>query len=215
MVSGMAHLHQATIVPTKLEALTAWAPHRPWYVGSGDLTILGAYRFDDPADEVGIETFLVRAGDGPVLQVPLTYRSAPLAGAERDLVTEMQHSVLGPRWVYDGCADPVYAAALAGAVLTGGRQADLHLEVEGELRAREATTFVTGSGAPGGAVPPVRPIEAREVDGGTVITAGDLEIAVLRRVVPATVVATGGLGTLVGRWPDRSEPTLLATVRVG
>jgi hypothetical protein len=213
----MAHLHQATIVPTKLEALSAWAPHQPWYVGGGDLRILGAYRFDDPADEVGIETFLVRAGDGPVLQVPFTYRAAPLAGAERALVTEMQHSVLGPRWVYDGCADPVYAAALATTVLTGGRQAELHLEVEGELRARETTTFVTGSGAPDTTVPQVPQVhttEAREVDGGTVVTAGDLEITVVRVVVPTTVVAAAGAGTLLGRWPDRSEPTLLATVRV-
>jgi hypothetical protein len=43
---------------------------------------VSAYRFDDPAGEVGIETLLVRRGAGPVLQVPLTYRGAPLAGAE-------------------------------------------------------------------------------------------------------------------------------------
>ena len=210
----MALLHQASITPTKLEALSAWAPHRPWFVGGGELTILGAYRFDDPADEVGIETFLVRAGDGPVLQVPVTYRSAPLEGAERDLVTEMEHSVLGPRWVYDGCADPVYAAALATTVLTGGRQAEMHLEVDGVLKAREATTFVTGSGVPGTPVPAVGPVERREEAERTVLDAGALELTVVRVVTPTTVVNVEGEHTLMGRWSDRSTPTLLAMVRV-
>ncbi|MFB9315483.1 CG0192-related protein [Nocardioides plantarum] len=210
----MALLHQASISPTKLEALSAWAPHRPWFVGGGELTILGAYRFDDPADEVGIETFLVRAGDGPVLQVPLTYRSAPLVGAERDLVTEMEHSVLGRRWVYDGCADPVYAAALATTALTGGRQAEMEIEIDGVLTTREATTFVTGSGVPGTPVPAVGPVERREDVDRTVLDAAGIELTVVRVVIPTTVVAVEGEHTLLGRWPDRSTPTLLAMVRV-
>nr|WP_284288786.1 hypothetical protein [Angustibacter aerolatus] len=97
-------------------------PAQPWYPG-GALTTIGAFRFDDPAEEVGVETFLLRAGDA-VVQVPLTYRAAPLAGADDALVTTMEHSVLGRRWVYDGCADPVFAATLAHTVLTGGVQAE-------------------------------------------------------------------------------------------
>src|SRR5215218_7739419 len=99
----MALLHRAEITPTKLELLDAWLPTRAWYRGPADpgLAKVGAFRFDDPAGEVGIETLLVQAGDGPVLQVPLTYRAAPLAGAEPWLIGTTEHSVLGRRWVYD------------------------------------------------------------------------------------------------------------------
>jgi hypothetical protein len=209
----MALLHHASITPTKLEALAAWAPHRPWYAGGGDLTILGAFRFDDPTGEVGIETFLVRAAQGPVLQVPLTYRAAPLVGADDSLVTEMEHTVLGPRWVYDGCADPVYAAALATAVLTGARQAALEIEVDGVLTTREATTFAVGSGLPGTVVPAITAVDRREVEGATVLGAGGLEITVCRVVVEPATLDTTGAQTLIGRWPDHSTPTLLAVVR--
>src|SRR5687767_1046232 len=111
----MALLHRAEIRPTKLELLAAWLPGRSWYEGPapGDVTRVSAYRFDDPAGDVGIETLLVRAGDGLLLQVPLTYRGAPLDGHDRWLVGTMEHSVLGRCWVYDGCGDPVYAAVLA------------------------------------------------------------------------------------------------------
>jgi hypothetical protein len=47
--------------------------------------------------------------------------------------------VLGPRWVYDACADPVYAAVLAGAILGGTRQAEELVEVDGRLEHREPT----------------------------------------------------------------------------
>ncbi len=77
--------------------LGEWVPRQPW-IGSADassLEVVGAYRFDDPAGEVGIETHLVRTADGQVVQVPVTYRGAPTAGAEASLITTMQHSVLG------------------------------------------------------------------------------------------------------------------------
>ena len=47
--------------------------------------------------------------DGSVLHVPVTYRAAPVAGADEHLIGTMEHSVLGRRWAYDGCADPVFA----------------------------------------------------------------------------------------------------------
>ena len=66
--------------------------------------MIGSYRFDDPNGSVGMETHLVDAG-GTLMQVPVTYRDEPLDGAADALVTEMQHSVLGTRWVYDGLRD--------------------------------------------------------------------------------------------------------------
>jgi hypothetical protein len=54
--------------------------------------------------------------------------------------------VLGPRWVYDGCADPVAVAALVSAILTGGTEAELFLDVDGELVQREPGCRVRGTG---------------------------------------------------------------------
>src|SRR3954451_22866156 len=112
----MALIHRATIRPTKAELLADWVPTQPW--GEREFELVGAYRFDDPDGEVGIETHVLASPDGDLLQVPLTYRGAPLAGAERFLVCTMEHSVLGPRWIYDAVGDPVYAAVLA-SVLRG------------------------------------------------------------------------------------------------
>jgi hypothetical protein len=123
----MAVIHRAELRPSKLEALAAWLPGQPWSgVSAGDdLTIAGKFRFDDPAGEVGVETILVRTPDDRVLQAPLTYRGGPLDGAEAFLVTEMDHSVLGRRWVYDAVGDPVYADVLRRAIATGGHEATL------------------------------------------------------------------------------------------
>ena len=64
-----------------------------------------------------MEAILVRRA-GRVLQVPLTYRGAPLEGADEHLITTMDHSVLGVRWVYEAAGDPValecFTRALAG-----------------------------------------------------------------------------------------------------
>lgn len=112
----MAILHRATITPTKLELAAAWLD-RQGLGGAGGVEMAGSYRFDDPAGEVGVEALLVRRA-GEVFHLPVTYRGAPLDGAEGHLVTTMEHSVLGHRWVYDAAGDPValscYAAALAG-----------------------------------------------------------------------------------------------------
>jgi trehalose synthase-fused probable maltokinase len=120
----MAEIHQsATLSPTKLELLPAWMATQRWYAAKGRvprLRKLWSWRLDDPAGQVGIETLLVvdEGGVEPVVyQVPLTYRGAPLDGAQHALVGTMEHSVLGRRWVYDGAHDPVYATQLLALVL--------------------------------------------------------------------------------------------------
>ncbi len=210
----MAVLHRAEIRPPKSELIAGWLPGRPWYAGPThpDLVLLGSYRFDDPQGEVGIETHLVRVGDGPVLQVPLTYRAAPLEGAERRLVGTMEHSVLGRRWAYDACGDPVYLTALAATVLGGGREAEQFFD-DGERRA--STAAVQGSGAPGDDLPVVGGAAevACSTDGvRTVVAAAGLELTILRVVEP-TAAAAPGEHTLTGTWPGQVEPLLLATVR--
>jgi hypothetical protein len=197
----MALVHRATLKPTKLELLTAWLPGRDWYRGSAeDLVRVAGYRFDDPAGEVGIETLLVRAGEGPVHQVPLTYRGAPLAGGEDWLVGTVEHSVLGPRWVYDGCGDPVYAAALAVAILADNGQAEELVEIDGRLERRELTmtiATVTAAGAVAG-----------DVAGDPALVATDsVELTVVRR--PDAGNRPAG-ATLTGAWTGQPTPLPLA-----
>ncbi|HWJ09793.1 MAG TPA: hypothetical protein VNS46_10480 [Nocardioides sp.] len=115
----MAVVHSsATIRPTKAELLEATL--------GGPVEVLGAYRFDDPDGEVGIEGFLVRA-DSRVRHVLFTYRGAILAVEGARLVSTMEHSVLGPRWVYDGTTDPVAVECFRRALR--GEQAEAELEV--------------------------------------------------------------------------------------
>lgn len=46
----------------------------------------------------------------------LTYRGVPLAGAEEDLISTMEHSALGRRWIYNGTGDPVAVACFRRAL---------------------------------------------------------------------------------------------------
>ncbi|MBU2662219.1 hypothetical protein KOI35_01730 [Actinoplanes bogorensis] len=143
----MALIHKATLSPTKVELLAAWLPSRSWYQGTAGAAVerVASYRFDDPEGEVGIETLLVTAGTGPTYQVPLTYRGAPVEGADEWLVGTTEHSVLGRRWVYDGTGDVVYAEALAQALLTGSGQAQEYIETDGHLEPRQPSMTVTTS----------------------------------------------------------------------
>jgi len=119
----MGIFHRATITPTKAELIADWAPTQAWGPAPGDaVEVVGSYRFDDPDGRVGMETHLVSAG-GELFQVPLTYRDEPLDGAGDALITEMQHSVLGTRWVYDGLRDPRYVVMLAALTMTGQGEA--------------------------------------------------------------------------------------------
>ncbi len=116
--------HGARLVPSKTELVTGWIVAQRWYAGKGrspSLRRVGGFRLEDPDGEVGMETLLLldEAAQPPVVyQVPLTYRGAPLGGAERALVGTMEHSVLGSRWVYDAPHDPVYARALVETILS-------------------------------------------------------------------------------------------------
>src|SRR5262245_28972442 len=119
----MAIFHAATITPTKGELIATWAPTQPWGPPADvPLEVIGSYRVDDPDGRVGMEVHLVTAGT-TTLQVPLTYRDEPLDGADDALITEMQHSVLGTRWVYDGLRDDRFVVMLAAVAMTGQGEA--------------------------------------------------------------------------------------------
>ncbi|WP_125613988.1 CG0192-related protein [Specibacter cremeus] len=204
----MALIHDAALRPTKLELLATWLPGQPWFSGDASTLVrVASFRYDDPAGEVGIETLLVRVDGGPVLQVPLTYRAAPLPGAA--LIGTMDHSVLGQRWAYDACTDPVYVAALAGALLAGAPQAAQVREIDGELVALPESVAVTGSGEPGTPVPVIDAVSASTVDGVTTVSAGALTLSVHRLPQAAAVVVPHSLTATTG---ESGTPLLLATV---
>ena len=121
----MAVVHSsATIRPTKQELLETFF--------DGTVEVVGAYRFDDPDGEVGVEGFLVRH-DAAVRHVLFSYRGAILAADGAHLVSTMEHSELGPRWIYDGTTDPVAVACVRRAILGEQAQAVLELWEDGRL----------------------------------------------------------------------------------
>jgi hypothetical protein len=211
-IRRMALLYRAELHPTKLELLAAWLPGRPWYRGhpGADIVRVAGCRFDDPAGAVGIETMLVGAGDGVIHQVPLTYRGAPMDGGDSWLIGTTDHSVLGQRWVYDACGDPVYIAALARAILQGTGQAEEFFDVDGRLECREPAMTVTGSGHD--ADLPVIGSVRRVVEADpTLIVTDALELGIVRCLngntrLPGT--------TLTSTWSGQSTPVPLAYASV-
>ncbi len=206
----MAILHQAKLEPTKLDLLQSYLPTFSGLelADGNDLTLLGAYRFDDPAGEVGIETHLLSTPDGQTLHLPLTYRSAPLEEAGEWLIGTLEHSVLGTRWVYDGVGDPVYVAALVRTILTGGTQAKLDVITDEGLVERQHTVHVRGSGRQGSDPLEASPEPAERSGTDSVITVGKVTLVVHH------VLNKGPTPTephLAGTWPGVTEPTTLAT----
>ena len=214
----MALIHQAELRPSKIELLQEWAPNQAWFEGSAgaSLTSVASFRFDDPEGEVGIETIFVTAGDGPAMQIPLTYRGAPLEGGDAWLIGTMQHSVLGRRWVYDATGDAAYLAAVVTAALTGVGQAEQYIAIDGELVRREPTAVIVASGKHGTPVPPLPAVGAMSVrheHGATVVEAGDIRLLILR--VPSRESNDdAALGVLTGAWTDQPEPQALVIVQV-
>ncbi|MFE9174131.1 1,4-alpha-glucan branching protein [Streptomyces kebangsaanensis] len=176
----MAVIHRTTLEPTKLELLASWLPSRPWYQGGADAprpAKAGGFRLDDPRGEVGIEFMIVNDASGPrpvTYLVPLTYRGAPLDGADSALVGTAEHGVLGRRWIYDGCQDPVLIAQLAALV-------------EGRARAQAQSTSdtpdqeVVRSCAGAGPLPELT--TATDTREGTELAAPDGTVLRLHRVL--------------------------------
>ncbi|WP_019174779.1 maltokinase N-terminal cap-like domain-containing protein [Brevibacterium ravenspurgense] len=148
----MAILYNVELSPGKIDLIEEWLPKQPWAnVEPGTkLSRVSSFRFDDPAGEVGVEFHLVKAADGDdtVYQVPLTYRGAPLAGAEGHLITEMDHPKLGHRWVYDGAADPVCVLETLRAIVTGGRSVDEFFQTDSGLEQNTDVAEAWGTSEP-------------------------------------------------------------------
>lgn len=206
----MAIIHKATLLPGKLDLLSEYLKtdsELASHVGD-DLSQIGAYRFDDPAGQVGLETHILTSSSGAILQIPVMYRNDPLEGAEAAFLGSMEHSVLGTRWVYDACIDPIYAGELLRTILTGATEVEEIVETaEGQVP-RDSTVKVRGSGS-GDSSPHVVSVSVERSGTDTRIATGDHQLVVARLLAEGDTQAALHLS---GRWADRDEPILLAHV---
>ncbi|RKN43841.1 maltokinase N-terminal cap-like domain-containing protein [Streptomyces hoynatensis] len=215
----MAVIHHTVLKPSKLELLTPWLPTRPWYRGGAQpprLSKAGGFRLDDPEGEVGIEFLVVTDDSAPsaTYLVPLTYRGAPLDEAEHALVGTMEHGVLGRRWAYDGCHDPVLTAQLLALVEGRAQAQDQNVS---DTPDREITRSYAGEGRlAAGAT------RAADDSEGTVLGAAGGPVLRLHRVLRpaedgAPRVPEGAMGHVAGGWnlPDGSRARGLFAVLHG
>jgi hypothetical protein len=200
---------QATLTPSKKELMDRWLPTRPWFDGNLDRKPVGSFRFDDPEGEVGLEGFLIGAEGLPTYFLPMTYRAAELEGAAEHRIGTSEHSELGPRWIYDGCADPVFLGELTRAILTGGTGADHEYDLGNGPESRPTSAQVQGSGS-ADSVPEVDAVGCYDEGPVTIVNAGPLEI-VVARIVGTYVEAAE---TLSVTWKGGND-VVVAGVRPG
>ena len=204
----MALFHRATLTPTKAELVAAWVPTQPWGAPTdGQFEVIGAYRFEDPDGRVGMETHLVVA-DGTLLHVPLTYRDEPLEGAEGALISQMEHSVLGTRWVYDGLGDPLLVTMLAAVAMTGQGEALGMAVYDDRWYVAPSNVRIQGGGWTTERVPLDRFEHDHSDENRAVLRNDRFDLTVLRRPVPGARPAVG----LTATWDGLPQPVVLAEV---
>lgn len=205
----MGIFHRATITPTKSELLAEWVPTQPWGPpADASVEVIGSYRVDDPEGRVGMEVHLVAAGDD-LVQVPLTYRDAPLDGADDALIVEMEHSVLGTRWVYDGLRDPRFVLVLAAVTMTGQGEALGMAVYDGRWFVAPSDVRIQGGGWTLERVP-VDGFDIVEDSPVSVVLRNDrFDLIVHRRLSPGPRPPIG----LTATWQGQADPVVLAEVR--
>src|SRR4051812_8451605 len=205
----MALFHRATLKPTKAELIAHWAPTQPCGPpAEAPIEVIGSYRFDDPDGRVGMETHLVTAG-GTLLQIPVTYRDERMDDADDAFIGEMDHSVLGTRWVYDGLRDSRLVMMLAAVAMTGQGEALGMAAYDGRWFVAPSNVRIQGGGWTQERVPVDR-FTAADDDATRIVLRNDqVELTVFRRPVPAPRPAIG----LTATWNGQPEPVVLAEVR--
>ncbi|MHB1430557.1 MAG: maltokinase N-terminal cap-like domain-containing protein [Streptosporangiaceae bacterium] len=186
----------ATLTPHFREFLPPWVARQTWYSGAEvpPLRLIGAFRLEDPAGQVGIETQLLSDG-AAIYQVPMTYRGAPLprtlagekrvagacsgeaGGVDPRLIATAEHSVLGTRWIYDAEQDPVWAEQVLRLIRVNGR-------ADPSVRKDAGVTTARGQRL-----------------AGRDLTADQVEIEICRLVTPLVPARQEGLaGLVIGTW---------------
>ncbi|WP_136610492.1 1,4-alpha-glucan branching protein GlgB [Sinomonas albida] len=216
----MTDAAEPILTPPLAELLERWLPSQRWYPAKGrqaEFARAGSIRLEDPEGEVDIEIQLVRVRAGRlevVINVPLTFRSEPLAGKGHALVGRSEHSSRGPLWIYDGVHDPAFIGALLGLVASGGP-------------AKEGTAWGRTSGAghiPQGSLD-CTVLSSEQSNSSIIVRSADGEAAMVKvlrqpadglnpEVELGAALAQAGaadvpatLGWLDGAWAQRGEGT--------
>ncbi|MFT3661024.1 MAG: hypothetical protein QM809_06395 [Gordonia sp. (in: high G+C Gram-positive bacteria)] len=197
---------QAQLSPAKIEIVREWLSRRSWFDLDPETVVTRrrfGYRFDDPAGAVGVESVLVETGDA-VFQVPMTYRSAALPGAEDHFLATMEHSALGTRWIHFGLGDPVAVRAFVTAIVEGGSSVDVEFERDGETTTLAMLVGARGTGS--GTAPADLRIESVEAEGpvASVVTAS----GTLSMPIRIDTAAAGDGAALLGAWDDATDVPL-------
>lgn len=205
----MAIFHVATNTPPKIDLIGRWLPKQPWGPDAdGEATIAGGFHLDDPGGEIGMQVFVVAAG-GAWFQVPLTYHAAPMPDGDDALIGEMEHSVLGARYVYDGLRDERFVTVLAGVALSGYGQALGFAEHEGRWHVVPDEIVVVGH-EPVGRRLAVDQLTAEDTGDATVLTNDQVELTVFRRLLERPAPRHG----LSAAWEGHPTTVPLVTARV-
>ena len=206
-----------------IDRAAAWVADQRWYASKGrrpELEIRGEWRLERGDGDVVVHLVIDRAGSSPVLyQVPVTVRSAPVAGLEDALIESD-----GTRFVYDGPRDPLFARALFELIADGGTS-----DAEGGLGGARAE----GHRQPGaviGAFASPRILSGEQSNTSIIVqtTAEDgsagtpVIVKVFRALhhgenpdvtVQSALNAAGStlvppvIGNVTGEWDDRGEPS--------
>lgn len=135
-------------------------------------------------------------------QIPLTYRDEPLEVADDALIVEMEHSVLGNRWVYDGLRDPRLVVMLAAVAMTGQGEALGMAVYDGRWYIAPSNVRIQGGGWTQERVP-VDGFELEDANTpGAVLRNERFELTVFRRPVPGPRPPIG----LTATWDGATQP---------
>ncbi|NUL59370.1 hypothetical protein F7P83_03100 [Brevibacterium luteolum] len=122
-------------ISSELEGLlSAWLPRQSWFpkleteLGADpDITPMSVTRlfeWDSGEGTVRGTQAIISVGDGRTLRrinVPLSFRTSENFALRAHLIGTIDDITLGPCWVYDGCADPVFVINCAHAAATARR----------------------------------------------------------------------------------------------
>ena len=205
----MAIFQVATNTPPKSELIREWLHRQPWGPTSDEpVEPVGSFHLDDPEGEVGMQVFVVRAGT-TLFQVALTYRDRPLPDAENSFLGEMEHSVLGTRFVYDAIGDERFIMVLAGVAVSGYGQALGFAHHEDRWYSVPDELLVRGTGMLTHRVP----VDGFRVDASTeaevVLRNDGIELTLIRRLDDRPPPAMG----LTATWSGQPAPITLVTAR--
>lgn len=203
----MAIFQVATNTPPKSEIIAEWMETQPWGSAGVSIEIVGSFHLEDPEGEVGMQVHIVAVG-GRLIQVPLTYRAEQAPDLAEAFLAVMHHSVLGPRFVYDGFGDHKLVSTVAGVAACGYGQSLGFASVEGRWQAWPESARVCGFGSVDGRV---------LVDGFERVssTATEdtmrnerLELTMFRALAHRPAPPIGMAAT----WPGQSDAMVLASV---